>query len=86
MQNTINTQETLIYGNLKLGTNSLLKRCRLRASVDFLCTCKTMVAFKRSCNIVDLKYVLVRLIAENEHTLIVLVAGITSTNLTSVTT
>ena len=45
-----------------------------------------MVAFKHSCNIVDLKYVLVRLIAENERSLIVLVAGITSTNLTSVIT
>ena len=45
-----------------------------------------MVAFKRSCNIVDLKYVLVRLVAENEHSLIALVAGITCTDLTSVTT
>ena len=48
--------------------------------MDSLCTCKTMVAFKRSCNIVDRKYVLMRLIAENEGSLIALVAGITSSN------
>ena len=45
-----------------------------------------MVAVKHSCNIVGLKYVVVRVIAENERSHIVLVAGITSTNLTSVTT
>ena len=45
-----------------------------------------MLAFKRSCNIVDRKHVLMRLIVGNEHSPIALVAGITSNNWTSVTT
>ena len=45
-----------------------------------------MVAFRRPCDMVDLKYVLMRRIAEKDLSLIALVAGITTNKRTSLTT
>ena len=48
--------------------------------------CKTMVTFKCFCDIVDYKYVLIQLTAENECLLIAFVAHTTSSKQTNMTT